>query len=740
MKVASQAPPKPRSAHIIEQDVDAIPPKLIRAKRWVVWQWIWRPDKQKYDKPPIDPETYREIDQTDPKNWRTFQGARRAALKHGDGIGIALGPKDDRVGIVGIDLDQCIDADGNIAPWAREIVERFGSYTERTPSGKGLRILIWGDKPGPRCKTTKFHGGNVELYESDRYLTVTGRHLEGTPTQIVRRDDELKALYEEMFAEKPKAQTGGNGHSKGHVDPTDDELIERARRARNGPKFSALFDRGDTSGYAGDDSAADQALANHLAFWLDRDFNRIEAMFGRSALGQRDKWTGRADYRQRTIDKAIDDCDEVYKPGSSGKAGSKGPSANGDGHHRQDATGEPTNYEALTEAQMGVEWAKDIEDEQIEWINEWRLAAGKLHILAGAGGLGKSQHMIAEAAAVSNGTPFPDGGACLRSGVVLILAAEDGKADTIKPRLRAAGADMGKVAILRTTLVIPGKDGKPPLIDFVNFQNLPYWEALFKKLSPVLIIADPVPAFLGRGVNDHRNADVRQVLEPFVDLMGKYRVAMEAGTHVGKSTKDKSATDQILGSVAYGNLARRINITWIDPDCPGRYIVTNPKLSVGPKQPALAYAIEPFSYESGGKVISTSRLKFEEKTFAADEYELAQGQKDAHRGRKRGPDPAKMNELVRFLFDFMKGKGPVLLGEIGEAAGKAELIGSQVWDEKKGRYKWSNFSALYDAAERVAELPAPDDGWVIITSKVDPDLRSTSGHARWLLRRADAAF
>src|SRR5579885_1695365 len=258
-------PPRPPSAHIDDVDTCVVPPELLDVKRWVVWKWTWKPEKGKWDKPPIDPKTGAEIDQTDPANWTTFHNARRLARKHGDGIGLALGPKDDRLGVVGIDLDKCIDADGNISDKAREIVDRLDSYTERTPSGNGLRILIWGDKPGPRCRTSKFP--EVEIYEADRYLTVTGRHLEGTPTQIVRRDEALAALYHEMFGQdKPKALTGGNGHASEPLDASDDELIEKARHAKNGEKFSALFDRGDTSGYAGDDSAADQALANLLAF------------------------------------------------------------------------------------------------------------------------------------------------------------------------------------------------------------------------------------------------------------------------------------------------------------------------------------------------------------------------------------------------------------------------------------------------------------------------------------------
>ena len=201
-----------------------------------------------------------------------------------------------------------IDADGTIAEWAMKIVREFNTYTERTPSGTGLRVLIWGDKPGRRCKTSKRPG--LEIYESDRYLTVTGRHLEGTPTAIARRQQELEALYFETFPEdKPKANTAAGDC---HPIATDDEIVDKARKASNGDKFAALFDRGDTGGYAGDISAADLALANMLAFWTGRDFNRIETLFSSSALGQRDKWKLRADYRQRTIDHAIDGCSDVY--------------------------------------------------------------------------------------------------------------------------------------------------------------------------------------------------------------------------------------------------------------------------------------------------------------------------------------------------------------------------------------------------------------------------------------------
>jgi primase-polymerase (primpol)-like protein len=98
------------------------------------------------------------------------------------------------------------------------------------------------------------------------------------------------------------------------LDVSDEELLHKARHARNGDKFSALFDRGDIRDYASG-SEADLALMNYLAFWTGADPARMEALFSRSALGQREKWQSRSDYRQQTIGRAIAGCEHTYKPG-----------------------------------------------------------------------------------------------------------------------------------------------------------------------------------------------------------------------------------------------------------------------------------------------------------------------------------------------------------------------------------------------------------------------------------------
>jgi primase-polymerase (primpol)-like protein len=356
------APARPASAHIDDTDVENLPPVLREMKICVCWAWRWKPakgkGKSKWDKPPIDPATGIEVDATDEANWMTLDEARRAAREHGhaDGVGIAMGSeaKGNRTGIVGVDPDDCIDAEGNIDRDVMRIVGSLDSYTERTPSGRGLRVLLLGRKPGPRCKNTR---RDIEIYDSDRYFTLTGRHLEGTPTNIRRNDEALKALYDELFpaADGQGRQAGGAGPTSPLFDASDDELLRRARAARSGAKFTALFDRGDVSAYGDDDSSADMALMNMLAYWTSRDASRMEAIFGRSALGQRDKWRHRADYRQRTIDRAIANCKEVYTPAPLRNNG-KYPTATPRSAPPSDgsAAAEPTDGSAAAEDQAAA--------------------------------------------------------------------------------------------------------------------------------------------------------------------------------------------------------------------------------------------------------------------------------------------------------------------------------------------------------------------------------------------------
>jgi putative DNA primase/helicase len=153
---------------------DAIPGQLTGRDQWVSWRGEVRDGRP--TKVPIQtayPSRHASVD--DPATWGSFLDAVDAQSCPGlrlDGIGYVLTPAD---GLVGIDLDHCRDREtGAIEPWALDIVQRVDSYTEVSPSGRGLRIFTRGVLPPGRRR--KDH---VEMYDSGRYLTLTGHRISG---------------------------------------------------------------------------------------------------------------------------------------------------------------------------------------------------------------------------------------------------------------------------------------------------------------------------------------------------------------------------------------------------------------------------------------------------------------------------------------------------------------------------------------------------------------------------------
>jgi putative DNA primase/helicase len=229
----------------------------------------------------------------------------------------------------GIDLDHCVTADGSIDPWARAILSRLPSYTEVSPSGAGIHILVAGTIPSGirrRVPNAPHPEAAVEMYCERRYFTITGKHLDGTPTTI-EECPALHAIYQELTA--PKDAQGRKHPNKPREQqeaPTedgstdDDALLDKAMAARNGATFRALWN-GDTAGYASQ-SEAELALCHLLAFWTGRNAARMDHLFRRSGL-HRDKWdrparTGET-YGQGTIARAIANCTEIYTPRPPGK-------------------------------------------------------------------------------------------------------------------------------------------------------------------------------------------------------------------------------------------------------------------------------------------------------------------------------------------------------------------------------------------------------------------------------------
>src|SRR5918998_310196 len=144
-------------------------------------QWLcWRKEERdgKPTKVPYSPTTGQRASSTDSDTWSGYQEAVRACKEHGyGGIGFVFTKEDD---LCGVDLDGCLDPEtGELEGWAQEIIEELDSYTEISPSGTGVHVLVRARLPEGRNRKGRF-----EAYDRGRYFTVTGHHLAGTPRGI----------------------------------------------------------------------------------------------------------------------------------------------------------------------------------------------------------------------------------------------------------------------------------------------------------------------------------------------------------------------------------------------------------------------------------------------------------------------------------------------------------------------------------------------------------------------------
>ncbi len=192
----------------------------------------------------------------------------------------------------------------------------------------------------------------------------------------------------------------------------------------------------------------------------------------------------------------------------------------------------------------------DIQAQPITWLWDGWLPLGKMTILAGAGGCGKTNLSLALIATITTGGVFPDGSKCSNAGKVLIYSTEDDPADTLKPRLIANGADINKVSI------ISGRTNeKGELEPFDPAQDFPKIEE-YIKLNPdvKLLMIDPIISAVSGDMN--KANDVRRSLQPLVDLANEYKFSVLGIIHFAKGTSGSSPADRIIGSQAFTALAR----------------------------------------------------------------------------------------------------------------------------------------------------------------------------------------
>jgi hypothetical protein len=229
----------------------------------------------------------------------------------------------------------------------------------------------------------------------------------------------------------------------------------------------------------------------------------------------------------------------------------------------------------------------DVEPQEVRWLWKPYIPLGKLTILEGDPGVGKTWLALQIAAILSTGRPFPCAN-CVPNvwhepSNVVYLTAEDGLADTLRPRLDKAGADVSKVNAL--TAYRNGEEN-----NCVTLKDVDVIDTTLQQVKPALVVIDPLQAYLGAGVDMHRANEVRPVLAGLAALAEKYRCAVLCIRHLGKGQKDR-AVYRGLGSIDFSAAARSVLLVGEDPNDESKKVLAHSKSSLAPKGVSLSFEL-----------------------------------------------------------------------------------------------------------------------------------------------------
>lgn len=242
--------------------------------------------------------------------------------------------------------------------------------------------------------------------------------------------------------------------------------------------------------------------------------------------------------------------------------------------------------------------AASIKPVAIRWLWPGWLAKGKLHILAGAGGTGKTTLLLGLIATITTGGRWPDGSRCNEPGNALIWSSEDDPADTLIPRLTAAGADMSRVYIIQGRTNAQG-DADP----FDPANDIALLRATADDIGGVsLLMLDPIVSAVKGDM--HKANDVRRALQGVVDFAEQNNCAVVGISHFAKGGMGSSPADRVIGSQAFSALARTVLVAAKQEGSDAR-VLARAKSNIGTDEGGVSYTIEPCDISDG---IGTTRV------------------------------------------------------------------------------------------------------------------------------------
>jgi putative DNA primase/helicase len=570
---------------------------LEKKRIWVCWY------ETAEKKPPINAKTEKEAKVTGPDTWTIRAAAQKAAKLNTDwGIGVVLGALDNSdYWLCGIDLDRCLSKDGSIDKLAEQVIKRFNTYAEISPSGEGIKLFFLLRAKDAQSAKRKIDGRSMKSFSrgdhqeiaiafGKKYYTVTDHPYKTKKELTVIPLKDVTWLLDEI-----------------------------------GPEYK---------GEAGEDEV-DRSTEAVKFFGEWRSANGDDYDAARRAILQDDGPVGdwARKWRNDKGDRQIKRAWKVSKSGSKRK------------------TDKHRTLETICLA--------DVRMEGIDWLWPLRLAVGKVTMLSGDPGIGKSHISIDAAARISTGSDWPLDGEKARRGSVIILAGEDAPNDTIRPRLEAAGADCKRVCLVK---MVEQGDGRRRLLSLRT--DLDLIEKEMERIGDVrLIIIDPVSAYLG---DDRRDPNQLTTLAPVFNALSDFaertKTAVLVIHHPTKSKVDK-AIHSMSGSLAFSAGPRIVFIVAKESEDSDRCVLLPVVNKIGPTAAAVGYRIVGCSIKGIKSWISTSRIEWDN-----DPVEITANQ--AVRGAEI---ESKATLAKKFLNEMLSGGEPIDAKTIFSEAKKAGI-------------------------------------------------------------------
>ena len=363
----------------------------------------------------------------------------------------------------------------------------------------------------------------------------------------------------------------------------------------------------------------------------------------------------------------------------------------------------PNGEPPTVETTVSIIPASDFTIKAVDWLWFGYLAMGKLHILCGRPGCGKTTVALRLSAATTTGEGWPDDSTSEPSNVV-VWNGEDDPSDTLIPRLMLAGAKTDQVYFVRGATDINGRREFDPSTDIEPLQRE------IRRIGDIrLLIIDPLVSVV-RG-DDHKNGVVRRSIQPLADLAAAENVAVLGITHFSKNSVGKDPVDRVTGSLAYGAAARIVLVAAKNEE-DGTRVFCRAKSNIGTDGGGFEYEIKQSplaehpditaSYVEWGKAVEGE---------ARDILAQAEGTE------ADSADGGAMGEAMRFLLDVLK-EGPEPSAEVkqdAENAGISEKTLSRARKAMgvkaskagmKGGWEWS-LPDIQDECETDRPIKAP---------------------------------